>query len=162
MWNSLLRSMATDTRRYGYFPTSAQLGAFYTPDDIYSGVRLATAEAINAGITSIHDWAHNLRSPDHADENVRALREWPASGDVSRTALRAGIPVTQALNIADLRRMHRDWSQLAPDGLLQLGLAWRGVQYGRHGRERCDGLSGGSDGRFIRPNTMQRATLAFQ
>ena len=128
MWNSLLRSMATDTRRYGYFPTSAQLGAFYTPGDIYCGVRLATAEGINAGITCIHDWAHNLRSPAHADENVRALREAGIRGRFSYGPAR-GIPVSQALDIADLRRMHRDWSRLAPDGLLQLGLAWRGVQY---------------------------------
>ncbi len=128
MWNSLLRSMATDVRRYGYFPTSAQLGAFYTPDDIYQGVRLATAEAINSGITSIHDWAHNIRSPEHADENVRALREAGIRGRFSYGPAR-GIPVSQALDIDDMARMHRHWVDLAPDDLLQLGLAWRGVQY---------------------------------
>ena len=34
-----------------------------------------TAEAINSGITFVHDWAHNIRSPDYARADLRALKE---------------------------------------------------------------------------------------
>ena len=30
---------------------------------MYQGTRLATAEAINSGITFVHDWCHNIREP---------------------------------------------------------------------------------------------------
>ena len=39
MWNTLLRSMAGDTRELGYFPTVATLGKVFTPDDMYQSPR---------------------------------------------------------------------------------------------------------------------------
>jgi cytosine/adenosine deaminase-related metal-dependent hydrolase len=42
---------------------------------MYQGTRLSAAEALNAGITFVHDWCHNPRTPHHAEENLRALRE---------------------------------------------------------------------------------------
>src|SRR6185312_12559218 len=75
MWNTLLRSMAGDTAELGYFAVSPGIGKFYMPGDTYQGVRLAAAEAINAGITFVHDWSHNIRGPEFAEEDLRALRE---------------------------------------------------------------------------------------
>src|SRR6201989_2578355 len=40
MWNTLLRSMSVDERKYGYFPTSAGLCPHYPPAHIYQGTRL--------------------------------------------------------------------------------------------------------------------------
>jgi 5-methylthioadenosine/S-adenosylhomocysteine deaminase len=37
MWNTLLRSMAVDEQKFGYFPTSAGLGQHYLPSDMYQG-----------------------------------------------------------------------------------------------------------------------------
>lgn len=128
LWTALLRSMAIGEQKFGYFPTSAKLGQFCLPSDIYAGVRLATAEAIWGGITFVDDWAHNLRSPEHADENLRALKESGIRAHLNYGPAR-GIPITQTLNLDDLRRLHRDWSAHANEGLLSLGLAWRGVQY---------------------------------
>src|SRR5215213_4071354 len=51
MWNSLFRGMSGEKPDYGYFRTTAQLGVLFMPDDIYQGTRLATAEALNSGIT---------------------------------------------------------------------------------------------------------------
>jgi cytosine/adenosine deaminase-related metal-dependent hydrolase len=34
MWNTLLRSIAVDERKFGYFPTSAGLGQHYLPSDM--------------------------------------------------------------------------------------------------------------------------------
>ena len=61
MWNTLLRSMSGEKPDLGYFRTTAALGQKYEPADMYQGTRLAAAEAINSGITSVHDWCHNIR-----------------------------------------------------------------------------------------------------
>ena len=120
--------MAGDEQAVGYFPTSAGLGRFFTPKDMYVGTRLAAAEALYSGITTVHDWCHNPRTPEHADENLRALTETGIRARFSYGPAR-GIPVSQALNVEDVRRLHRDWQSHSNNGLLSLGVAWRGVQY---------------------------------
>ena len=69
MWNTLLRGMSGEKPDYGYFRTTAVLGRVFEPGDMYQGTRLAAAEAINSGITFVHDWCHNIRSP-----RIRARR----------------------------------------------------------------------------------------
>jgi cytosine/adenosine deaminase-related metal-dependent hydrolase len=95
---------------------------------MYQGTRLSAAEALNAGITFVHDWCHNPRTPEHAEENLRALRESGIRARFSYGPAR-GIPVSQPVNLADIERLHGAWSSYANEGLLSLGLAWRGVQY---------------------------------
>jgi cytosine/adenosine deaminase-related metal-dependent hydrolase len=95
---------------------------------MYAGTRLATAEALFSGITTVHDWCHNPRTPQHADENLRALRESGIRARFSYGPAR-GIPVTETVNLADIERLHRDWRSYSNENLLTLGLAWRGVQY---------------------------------
>src|SRR5882724_7345856 len=75
MWNTLLRSMSGDKREYGYFPTTLALGKVFLPQDMYQGTRLACAEALYSGITSVHDWCHNIRSPEYAAADLRALQD---------------------------------------------------------------------------------------
>ena len=126
MWNTLLRSFGGEKPDQGYFPTSATFGQVMTPEDMYQGARLAAAEALNCGMTTVHDYCHNLRSRAHAEADLRAIREaglrarwsygWPQ-----------GLPDTQACNVDDLQTMHRDWASLGNDGLLALGFAWRGM-----------------------------------
>jgi cytosine/adenosine deaminase-related metal-dependent hydrolase len=128
MWNSLLRSMSGDERKFGYFPTSAGLGRHFVPSEMYAGTRLAAAEALFSGITTVHDWCHNPRTPQHADENLRALRESGIRARFSYGPAR-GIPITETVNLADIERLHRDWRGYSNENLLTLGLAWRGVQY---------------------------------
>jgi 5-methylthioadenosine/S-adenosylhomocysteine deaminase len=133
MWNSLLRSMAGDKRELGYFPTTLALGKAYLPSDMYQGTRLAAVEALNGGITFVHDWCHNVRSPQYAEEDLRALRE---SGIRARFSYGAaqGHPADKTIDFADLERLWRSWSSYSNGGLLSLGLAWRGVSTGATGR----------------------------
>jgi 5-methylthioadenosine/S-adenosylhomocysteine deaminase len=132
MWNTLLRSMAGDKREHGYFPTTLALGKAYLPSDMYQGTRLAAAEALNGGITFVHDWCHNIRSPQYAEEDLRALRE---SGIRARFSYGAaqGHPADQTVDLTDLERLNRNWAANAGDGRLSLGLAWRGVSTGATG-----------------------------
>jgi 5-methylthioadenosine/S-adenosylhomocysteine deaminase len=73
LWNSTCRNIVREGPEKGYFPTVLALGKQYTPEDTFRGVRLGCAQALYSGITTIHDWAHNIRSPAHADADVRAL-----------------------------------------------------------------------------------------
>lgn len=125
MWNTMLRSMAGDSQDKGYFAMSPGIGRHYTPADMYQGTRLAAAEAIHSGITFVHDWSHNMRSPRHADENLRALREVGIRGRFSYGTAQ-GTPPTEMMNIADVARLRNAWDQFSNGGLLSLGLAWRG------------------------------------
>src|SRR4030095_13114674 len=126
MWNTLLRSMAGDRAEHGYFPTARGLGEKYLPNDMYQGTRLSAAEAIHSGITTVHDWCHNIRGPDYAEEDLRALRE---SGIRARFSYGAaqGQTTETPIDTADIDRLHRNWKDYSNDGLLMLGLAWRGT-----------------------------------
>ena len=126
MWNTLLRSMAGDKRELGYFPTVATLGKLFTPDDMYQGTRLAAVEAIFSGFTFVHDWCHNIRRPEFAAASLQALRESGLRGRFSYGTPQAH-PPTETIDLADLERLRRDWKSLSGEGLLDLGLAWRGM-----------------------------------
>jgi 5-methylthioadenosine/S-adenosylhomocysteine deaminase len=126
MWNTLLRSMSGDKPELGYFRTTAALGQKYEPADMYQGTRLAAAEAINSGITSVHDWCHNIRSLDYADQDLRALRESGLRARFSYGGAQ-GMPNSQGIALADLERIERDWARYSNEGLITLGLAWRGM-----------------------------------
>jgi len=126
MWNTLLRSMAGDKKEHGYFPTVATLGKIFTPDDMYQGTRLAATEALFSGFTFVHDWCHNIRNPEFAAANLRALKEAGLRGRFSYGTPQAH-PPTETIDLADLERLHRDWKSHASEGLLDLGLAWRGM-----------------------------------
>lgn len=125
LWTTLLRSMAGDRPERGYFPTSRTLGSYYTPADMYVSARLAAAEAIHSGITFVHDWCHNVRTPEHARSDLRALREMGL-----RARFSYGTPTGQAntatIDLADFAGLHERWADHANGGLLSLGLAWRG------------------------------------
>ena len=126
IWTTMLRSLAGDVAERGYFPTSRGVGAYYTAGDMYVSGRLACAEAINSGITFVHDWCHNVRAPEYAEQALRALRE---SG--MRARFSYGTPTGAAndapIDRADLRRLHESWDDYSEEGRLTLGLAWRGV-----------------------------------
>lgn len=126
MWNTLLRSMSGEKPETGYFRTTAALGQKYEPGDMYQGTRLAAAEAINSGITFVHDWCHNIRGFDYAEADLRALRETGIRARFSYGGAQ-GMPNTAGINLADFERLHRDWAGYSNDGLITLGLAWRGM-----------------------------------
>jgi cytosine/adenosine deaminase-related metal-dependent hydrolase len=126
MWTTLLRSLAGDRQEHGYFPTSRTVGAFYTADDMYVAGRLAAAEAVNSGVTFVHDWCHNVRSPSHAEAALRALSETGIRARFSYGSP-TGASNDVSIDLDDLARLHERWSDHSSDGRLSLGLAWRGA-----------------------------------
>jgi len=125
MWNTLLRGMSGEKPEYGYFRTTAMLGRSFTPEDMYQGTRLATAEAINSGITFVHSWCHNVRGPNYARADLRALKESGLRARFSYGPMQ-GHEVTQPIDLADIEKLKNEWSQYSNNGLITLGIAWRG------------------------------------
>jgi 5-methylthioadenosine/S-adenosylhomocysteine deaminase len=124
MWTALHRSMAGSSPENGYFALNLRLGAQFRPEDIYAGVRLALAEALSAGITTVHDWSHNIRGPEYADANLEAHAESGLRGRFSYGTPQ-GHPGSQTIDLADLQRVHREWFHSGRLELLHLGLAGR-------------------------------------
>ncbi len=126
MWNALFRPFVrADIPALGYFPVTARLGLQMTPQDSYRSVRLAAADAISAGITTVHNWSHNTRSPDHADAELSAMRDMGLRGRFAY-----GTPVGLAddapMDFAGLERAKKDWMP-DKDNLLTLGICSRNL-----------------------------------
>jgi cytosine/adenosine deaminase-related metal-dependent hydrolase len=75
-WETCIRTCAPDFALITYF--SAILDKFaphYRPEDVHSATLWGALECINAGITTLVDWAHIMNTPNHADASVGALEE---------------------------------------------------------------------------------------
>jgi cytosine/adenosine deaminase-related metal-dependent hydrolase len=124
MWNTLLRGLS-DGRddAPGYFRMCGALGPAFGVEDCAAGVALSCAEAIDAGYTTVHNWSHNIRGPEYADAELAVLAD---SGLRARFSYgyANGHPNTEPMDLADLARLHGDWPT---DGLVSLGMAWRGT-----------------------------------
>jgi len=125
MWNTIFRSFAGDKQEDGYFPTVARFGQQMTPDDIFQSTRLSAAEAINSGMTFVHSWCHNVRSTAHAEADIRALA---GAGIRARHSCGwpQGLPDTQSADQAPIETLAKNWSSYSNEGLLTLGMGWRG------------------------------------
>jgi len=132
-WQGAIRHVAVDTDLDGYFGSIlARLAPHYRPDDVYAGTMSSDAEALNAGITTVYDWAHIMNSSAHADEAVRAHRN---SG--IRFVFGFGFPNISAewfyeskkpVLRDDVKRV-RETYFTGSDGLGTMGLALRGPEY---------------------------------
>ena len=125
LWTSALRPlMRVDQAERGYFPVSTRLGAHYTPQDSYANVRLGLAEALSAGATTVHNWAHNVRSPEHADAELRAQRDMGVRGRFSYGPAQ-GMSNEQPMDLPGVAKIQREW--MPNDGMLTLGICSRNI-----------------------------------
>jgi 5-methylthioadenosine/S-adenosylhomocysteine deaminase len=125
LWTSLCRPLIRiDDPKLGYFPVTNRLGPYYTPEDSYRGVRLGLSEALNAGATTVHNWAHNVRTPDHADAELSAMRDMGLRGRFAYGPAQ-GMPNDKPMDLNGLARVKQQW--IPNDGLLTLGICSRNV-----------------------------------
>jgi 5-methylthioadenosine/S-adenosylhomocysteine deaminase len=125
LWNSFMRGLIGDGPGRDYFAIKRGLAPYYRPVDFYRAARLALAEAIDCGITTVHNWDHNLRSPEDADSNIVAQIDMGVRGRFSY-----GCPDNFArdrvMDLADLERFRKQWIPQETDYRLSLGVALRG------------------------------------
>jgi 5-methylthioadenosine/S-adenosylhomocysteine deaminase len=127
MWSALGRNFVSDDG-FSYFPAKWATAANYQPDDFHNSVMLGLAELADGGVTTVHNWSHNNRSPDHVDAELRAhrksrLRARYSFGHPDR------LPVDAVNGFDDLDRVQAEWfSEDGPlDGLVHLGVNLRGM-----------------------------------
>jgi cytosine/adenosine deaminase-related metal-dependent hydrolase len=125
MWSSIGRNFVAQD--YGYFAAKWDTGPHYRPDDYYISVLLASVEALNAGITTVHNWSHNIMTPEHADAELRALGDALIRARYSY-GHRDGLPADEPLSFDDIDRVRAAWftGGAAADGLVTLGVNLRG------------------------------------
>src|SRR5262249_2834519 len=125
MWSSIGRSFTADGG-FGYFPAKAATSKLYQPKDFYHSVRLGLLECANAGITTVHNWSHNTRSPGHADAALQAhgesiLRALYSYGHVDQ------MPRNEPLSYVDIDRVRQSYfaKGSAFEGLTTFGVNLR-------------------------------------
>ena len=125
LWTSLFRPFVrADINERGYFPVSNRLGQQMTPEDSFRAVRLGVAEALSAGVTSVNNWAHNVRSADHADAELRGMRDTGIRGRFSYGPAQ-GMPDDQPMDFAGMAKIKSQW--MPNDGMLTMGISSRNV-----------------------------------
>ncbi len=125
LWTSIFRPFVrADVGEFGYFPVSNRLGKLMTPEDSYRSAKLGVSEALSAGVTTVHNWAHNVRSPEHAAAELSAMRDMGIRGRFAYGPAQ-GMPDDQPMDHAGLARIKRDW--MPNDGMLTLGISSRNI-----------------------------------
>ena len=131
-WQSVVRNVASDWSLTEYLAgLHTGLSKYFRPEDTYAGNYLGALEALDAGITTLVDWSHNLATPAHADAAIQALKDTGmravfAHGGGSK---QWGAPLPSPNNHPEDARRIRDQYFSDNTGLVTMALALRGPQF---------------------------------
>ncbi|TWP53764.1 amidohydrolase family protein [Lentzea tibetensis] len=126
MWSALGRNYIADG--FGYFAAKRATSTHYEPRDFYNSVLLGLVELVNAGVTTVHNWSNNTRTPAHADAELRAHRDAMVRARYSYGHIDQ-MPREQPVDFTDLDRVRRQYfpGGTAFDGLVHFGINLRGL-----------------------------------
>ncbi|SDF81094.1 Cytosine/adenosine deaminase [Lentzea fradiae] len=126
MWSALGRNFVADG--FPYFAAKRATSTLYSPQDVYRSVLLGLAELANAGVTTVHNWSNNTRSPAHADAELRAHRDGLLRARFSYGHVDQ-MPRDVPMDFADIDRVRQQHfaDDSAFDGLVHLGICVRGL-----------------------------------
>lgn len=123
MWNSIWRGLSHDAP--GYFALHRLAGS-YTAEDHYAAIRYAATEAINAGVTTCHNWSNALRNTEDALAQAQALAD---SGIRARFGYgHLPHPGSTAVDDGEIVPM-LDWLGQHGDGRIDLGVVIHTTQH---------------------------------
>jgi cytosine/adenosine deaminase-related metal-dependent hydrolase len=132
-WQTPIRHMGVDWDLSRMFvELFVKFGPNFRPEDVYAATLFGRLAALDAGITTLLDWAHIQNTPDHADEAIRALNETGA-----RTIFAHGQPgidpqkwmaQSSEPHPSDIRRV-RERVLPGDDGLVTMAMAARGPEF---------------------------------
>jgi 5-methylthioadenosine/S-adenosylhomocysteine deaminase len=78
MWQTALRGLGADWTLTQYFVFYyLNWGKIFRPEDVHAGNTLSAIESVDAGVTTTVDWSHGLRTVEHGEAAVDALRSAP-------------------------------------------------------------------------------------
>jgi cytosine/adenosine deaminase-related metal-dependent hydrolase len=139
VWQGAIGGYTPQITGAGYGPAVLTgISLKHTPDDVYAGTLWGALQALDAGITTIADWAHNDQSPAHADADLRGLRD---SGIRGFFLYGGPGPATDDPNPphpADARRMRDEYFASGSYGRLRMGMALRGPAFTSADRNAAD------------------------
>lgn len=108
-----------------------KIAANYSAEDVYGCVLAGAADALDCGVTTVLDWCHVVNTPEHFEENLRALREIGI-----RSRLLYGASMSRKLHEYEGETEHEDsWAHArvirerefaSDDGLITYGFAVQG------------------------------------
>lgn len=123
-WQTGLRGIALDWTLMEYLGSvHARVMPVLTPDDVYIGTLAAALNQIEAGVSTLCDWCHANRSPEHTDAALSALQE---SG--IRARFLHAVPMGQGHSRETVKALLAH-DALAGSDRLSLGLAIAGPLY---------------------------------
>jgi 5-methylthioadenosine/S-adenosylhomocysteine deaminase len=127
VWQGAIGGFTPQITGAGYDPEVLHgIAPRHTPKDIYAGTLWGALQALDAGITAIADWAHNLQSAEHADADLRGLQESGIRGYFLYGGPGPDSDDPNPPHPLDARRMRDEQFATGTNGRLRMGMALRG------------------------------------
>ena len=134
-WQTAIRGIAGKwpIARYLHL-MHARIAPRYTANDTYLGNLVGALNQISNGATTIFDWCHNNKTPEHTDAAIAGLREAGiralfGHGSPKPDTLKGGLPFTHIPHPrSELERL-RKTEFSSDDGLLGLAMAALGLDF---------------------------------
>jgi 5-methylthioadenosine/S-adenosylhomocysteine deaminase len=121
-WQTAFRGVGVDWTFAEYLvAVHGTLKPHYQPEDVYLGNLLGRLEALHSGVTTMLDWFHCGRTPEHVDAAVQGLRDAPGR---SILCYGAGWGTTAPVD-DEVRRVR---SELTGNGPVTMALGLRGPE----------------------------------
>jgi 5-methylthioadenosine/S-adenosylhomocysteine deaminase len=139
VWQGAIGGYTPQITGVGYGPAVLTgISLKHTPEDVYAGTLWGALQALDAGITTIADWAHNDQSPAHADADLRGLRDSGIRGYFLYGGPGSATTDPNPPHPADARRMRDEYFGSGRYGRLRMGMALRGPAFTSAGRNATD------------------------
>lgn len=76
LWEGGMRAVTADWSIYDFISNIRLFAArLFRAEDMYATALQGGLESINAGVTTVAEYCHNVRTPEHAEEGLRGVRE---------------------------------------------------------------------------------------
>jgi 5-methylthioadenosine/S-adenosylhomocysteine deaminase len=134
-WETALRGIGNDWAGSDYFNFfHARLAPLYTPADTFIGTLMGALGQLDGGVTTILDWCHNNKTPEHTDAAVDGLfasgiRAVFGHGTVKEPPKDGAPHFSQVPHPLDEIRRLRGGRLAADDALVTLAMAILGPDY---------------------------------
>src|SRR5215212_9463416 len=135
-WETALRGIGAEWMSADYFKhVHSNLATRYKPEDNYIANYMGALAQIDAGVTTLVDWCHNITTIEHAERAVDGLvdsgiRAVFAHGTAKPIGLETGTPFTQVPHPRDRVESLRKGRLSSDDNRVTLAMAILGPDWG--------------------------------